>query len=125
MGCDEIATLARSGRLGTHAYNHLPLAGLNSDAVEREIGESMDVLEQFSGIRVRGISYPYGGKSAVSDQVFSVAQTCGLRYGFTMERGVNAHGDFAYPYQLKRVDTYDVQTLIERAVSGAETHRTR
>lgn len=112
MGRDDVRILARDHSLGTHAYNHVPLADLDHQALEREIADSIDVLEQVSQVRVKGISYPFGGKSAVSSQVFDAAKASGLSYGFTMERGVNTCDDLRKPFQLKRIDTNDVNGLL-------------
>lgn len=115
MSQDELRALARKGRLGTHGSNHVPLATLSGKALQSEIGGSIEVLEHITGTRMLGISYPFGGKSAVSDEVFSTAKSCGLRYGFTMERGINGHADYVLPMKLKRIDTNDVTDIMASA----------
>jgi hypothetical protein len=112
MSREDLKILARRHLLGTHAHSHLPLAILSADEVRREIEQSMDVLENLSGQRPLGISYPFGGKSAVSDKVFDIAQACGLQYGFTMERGINAAGA-ASALALKRIDTNDTEAWVD------------
>ena len=39
-----------------------------------------------------GVSYPYGGKSAVNNSVFSLAKSS-YKYGLTMERGINYYSN--------------------------------
>lgn len=106
MDSDDLKYLAKRHILGTHAHQHLPLATLSDDESRQEIMESLDIIETLSGKVVEGISYPYGGKSAVSDKVFSIAGECGLKYGFTMERGINKKVN--NPLSLMRIDTNDV-----------------
>jgi peptidoglycan/xylan/chitin deacetylase (PgdA/CDA1 family) len=106
MNADDIRFLAKNQVLGTHSHHHFPLATLSNSDTEKEIRNSIDILEDISKNRVRGISYPYGGKSAVSEDLYSIAQNCGLEYGFTMERGINKScGNDSL--SLKRIDTND------------------
>ena len=111
MSREEVQLLAKKGMLGTHTLNHVPLAGLSTKQVRHEIEMSVEVLEEIGGRKVQGISYPYGGKSAISTEVFEAASDCGLMYGFTMERGINTCGQNIGAMQLKRVDTNDVEGL--------------
>jgi peptidoglycan/xylan/chitin deacetylase (PgdA/CDA1 family) len=106
MSNDDLAFIARRGLLGSHGHAHLPMAQLSVDALRDELQKSGDILADLSGTRPVGVSYPYGGKSAVSNQVFSMAAGLGYAYGFTMERGRNA--GTAVPLALKRVDTNDL-----------------
>lgn len=112
MSAEDLHVLARRHLLGTHAHTHVPLATLTAAQVHLEISQSLDVLEHLSGRRPLGISYPFGGKSAVSEPVFAAAQASGLAYGFTMERGVNLEGS-ASPLALKRIDVNDVHAWVE------------
>lgn len=114
MSAEDLRVLAGRHLLGTHAHAHLPLATLSATHARQEIEQSLDVLEDLSGQRPVGISYPFGGQSAVSSSVFETAQALGLQYGFTMERGVNANGD-GYPMALKRIDVNDVKAWIDVA----------
>jgi peptidoglycan/xylan/chitin deacetylase (PgdA/CDA1 family) len=116
MNKEDLKELAKRQLLGTHSDQHLPLATLSAKEIEAEIVNSMDALEQLSGQRVSGISYPYGGKSAVSDELFSITKNCGLQYGFTMERGINTAHD-ANPYALRRIDTNDVVSGVREDIS--------
>ena len=113
MNMDDLKFLAQRNILGTHAHMHVPLATLSSEECEAEILESLEILEKLSGDRVKGISYPFGGKSAVSETVFSLSKKSGLTYGFTMERGINGANE-NNPFALKRIDTNDVSQWIDK-----------
>ncbi len=112
MSRDDIRWLADHDMLGTHAHSHRALAQLDRDEIKREISLSLDILRDITGKDMLGISYPYGGLTAVSDDVYSAARESGLRYGFTMIRGRDATADNATPFALHRHDTQDVARLI-------------
>ncbi len=112
MDAEDLRHLARRHLLGTHAHAHLPLATLPATHAQKEIQQSLDVLENLSGRRPIGISYPFGGQSAVSESVFATAQALGLQYGFTMARGFNADGDKS-PMALKRIDVNDIEAWLD------------
>ncbi len=117
LSADDLKVLARGHSLGTHAHAHVPLAGLTVGQMQGEIEQSLDLLERLSGQRPLGISYPFGGKSAVSESVFAMAQSCGLKYGFTMERGVNFDGGGS-PMSLNRIDVNDVHEWVDKVLVG-------
>lgn len=82
------------------------MSQLSTDELKEELYRSYEVLKTITGVSPVGVSYPYGGKSAVSNEVFKEALEAGYEYGFTMERGVNeAYSD---AHSLKRIDTNDV-----------------
>jgi peptidoglycan/xylan/chitin deacetylase (PgdA/CDA1 family) len=114
MNADDLRVLANRHLLGTHSHTHIPLATLSATHVQQEIAWSLDVLEYLSGRRPNGISYPFGGQSAVSETVFATAQALGLQYGFTMERGINSGGDKS-PMALKRIDVNDIKAWVDAA----------
>lgn len=112
MDRDDLRLLASRHLLGTHAHSHIPLAPLSEVAMCAEIEESLGVLETLTGQRPIGISYPFGGKTAVSEALFGVAASVGLQYGFTMERGINDSVADS-PLALKRIDTNDVNEWVK------------
>lgn len=115
MSKTDIKYLASKNLLGTHCHAHVPLAQLSHEEMECDIGASIDILEGITNTRMLGLSYPFGGKSAVSNSVFDVAKNLGLEYGFTMERGINcfkSSENAINTMSLMRIDTNDVtQTL--------------
>ena len=119
MSRDDVRWLAARGMLGTHGHSHRPLAQLAAADIEREIARSIDILQVIGGREVIGISYPYGGPSAISDEVYSAAGRCGLRYGFTMIRGRNSFAECAAPLALHRYDTQDVEQLVTSGIVHA------
>lgn len=109
MSREDWKLLAAKGYLGTHGHRHVPLATLSADAMREDIRLSLETIREATGHNVNGISYPFGGKTAVSDVVFGASQALGLDYGFTMQRGVNPSP--ALPQaamQLQRIDVNDL-----------------
>jgi hypothetical protein len=107
----DVCFLAKHGMIGTHSHSHLALAMLDNAAISLEIGKSLDVIQDITGVRVRGISYPYGGPTAVDENVGRVAEEFGLSYGLSMRSGVNGPSVRRNRMLLKRVDTNDVSAV--------------
>lgn len=102
----DLRFLAARGMIGTHAHSHVPLAMLDEASIRRELEQSLDVLEAIAGVRMRGVSYPYGGPTAANESVGRIAAACGLSYGLSMQSGVN--GGHENRMLLKRIDTKNV-----------------
>lgn len=113
MTREDWKLLAKKGYLGTHGHRHLPLATLNEAQIREDIQLSMQTIREVTGQNVRGISYPFGGKTAVSQDVFDTSESLGLTYGFTMQRGANQTP--APPHaamQLQRIDVNDLASFL-------------
>lgn len=114
MHKSEIEYLSKKCLLGSHAHSHLPLATLPDEEILKELQLASDILKDITGTQTMGMSYPFVGKSAVSEKVFSCASLVGHEYGWTMERGINYSGGSFNKMALKRVDVNDlVQWLAE------------
>ena len=113
MDRDDWRILARKGYLGTHGHDHLPLASLTKEELCKDIAQSMDILRETTGNAVRGISYPFGGSTAVSDTVYACARDHGLSYGFTMKRDLNiSPAPLSAAMQLHRIDVNDLPQFL-------------
>lgn len=107
MDIDDLRTLAATGALGSHGSTHCPLARLTPEEARKDMVESLDFLRTITGRIVSSFSYPYGGKSAISEQLGEILKETSVTFALTMERGVNSDSDFQRPFFLKRVDTND------------------
>lgn len=124
MDTADIRDLGARGLLGSHAHAHLPLATLDRDAMRQELVQSFEMLSPHAEEGAIGISYPFGGKSAVSAAVFAQSEAIGYNHGFTMERGFN--GGFGSeagvdrrdsPFALKRIDVNDLDEWVVKGFS--------
>lgn len=107
MDQDDLIELAQSNALGTHGAAHLPLATLSGDAMRDDLSRSIKFLENQTNSIIKTISYPYGGKSAVSPEVAQLSKELDLKFGFTMLRDLNTVENFKMPLLLNRIDTND------------------
>jgi peptidoglycan/xylan/chitin deacetylase (PgdA/CDA1 family) len=98
--------LAKMDCLATHGHEHLPMATLPTEKIVEDIQMSVDIIKDKVGYQVRGIGYPFGGKTAVSNELFFIASKLGLEFGFTMKRGIN--NCVANPLALDRIDVNDL-----------------
>lgn len=105
MNPNDLQQLALKQQIGAHGYAHVPLA-LTKEARD-DMKKSMDYLFESTKQPIRSISYPYGSKEAVNDQVAQQAKSLGLDFGLTMWRGANELDSNVNPFLLHRVDTND------------------
>ena len=101
----QIEELGQRFAVGTHGYSHAPLARRNRFEIEADIIRGLTALSPLCKSPV-SISYPHGYEGAISQAVFDMARSCGLRLGFTTERSFNL--TLQAPLALARVDTNDV-----------------
>jgi hypothetical protein len=124
MTCDDMHKLSKNRMLGSHAHSHQPLAILGRDKILYELNHSRGLIESITTNFPIGISYPFGGKSAVGREVFHLASTCGYGYGFTMERGINDLPEGINPMKLRRIDSNDLDMWLE-LFSGDEKNKAK
>jgi peptidoglycan/xylan/chitin deacetylase (PgdA/CDA1 family) len=106
---EQVIELSRRGYLGSHGCMHLPLAKLSRTQIANEVAGSKDAIEAFCGRPVDAISYPYGGDSAINDDVIDEAARNGFVSGVTMIRGMNRGTEIIdNRLHLRRFDTNDV-----------------
>lgn len=86
MDRDQLKALASRDMLGSHAHSHRPLGTLEASQIEREIAVSLDLLEEWTGVRVDSLAYPYGSREACSPLAGEIAASLNIAMGFTMER---------------------------------------
>jgi peptidoglycan/xylan/chitin deacetylase (PgdA/CDA1 family) len=85
---EELRALAgqKGISIGAHTMTHPSLAKLAREAQAREIGDSINWLEQTTGSRVRALAYPFGTPGDVSATTVRVAsQLC--EYALSTDTG--------------------------------------
>lgn len=118
MSRDDLCRLSVKRLLGSHAHSHLPLATLGAERMFHELAHSRRLIEEITTRSPAGVSYPFGGKSAVGQEVFDCASSCGYEYGFTMERGINNLPEKANPMALRRIDVNDLDSWLSVGAGG-------
>tara|TARA_B100002052_G_C15880063_1_gene598792 strand:- start:1778 stop:2719 length:942 start_codon:yes stop_codon:yes gene_type:complete len=108
MSYNDLKKIAKHSMLGTHSKSHVPLGNLSEQEIEKEISDSiLDINKIVGEKKVRSISYPYGGISAVTNKVAHIAEKCNLEFGLTMWRGINDLKNLDNKFLLNRIDTND------------------
>ncbi len=105
MNKDMISGLADKLMIGSHGFEHNVTSKLSETEIIEDLQRNQHLLEELTGKRTHFISYPYGGKKAVSLKVAKCAADSGHSVGFTIERAVNL--SFSQPLLLARFDTND------------------
>lgn len=86
MDRGQLKMLASRDMLGSHAHSHRPLGTLEASQIKREIAASLDLLEEWTGMRVDSLAYPYGSREACAPLAGEIAASLNIAMGFTMER---------------------------------------
>ncbi len=105
MNKDMITDLADKSMIGSHGYEHNVKSQISESEIIEDLQRNQIMLKELTGKRTHFISYPYGGKNAVSLKVGKCAADSGHSVGFTIERAVNL--SFSQPLLLARFDTND------------------
>ncbi len=103
---EMVKELSGAGVLGTHGHAHLPLGLLDYKSMKNDIETSVEKLKEWTGKRIRALSYPFGFKEACGDHAAKCAKNNGIKFAFTMERAVNRNID--NPMFLARFNNNDV-----------------
>lgn len=113
MSANDIQEISLDGMIGTHTASHEPLATLSSNQIYENIQKSLHYLSSIDVGDVRSISYPYGGPSALSEEVLRQASNFGFGFGLSMFRGVNSFNDLQHQHlSLKRISCSDLHKYI-------------
>jgi peptidoglycan/xylan/chitin deacetylase (PgdA/CDA1 family) len=86
LGADGVREVSERGmEIGSHSVTHPRLAGLDSDTLIREVGDSRQMLSEIVNAPVEGFSYPYG---AVDGQTVRAARKAGYVYAVATKKQV-------------------------------------
>lgn len=106
MTVPMVTDLWRRGMLGSHGWEHTPKTGLAAEALFRDFSDNQEWFSRVGAGPVPWVSYPYGGRTAVSPAVADCASRAGHRIGFSIERAVNLTA--AQPLLFGRLDANDL-----------------
>ena len=81
--------LGENNSLGSHGYRHDVKTTLSQESLVEDIDKNLDFLRTYSPSSKLMVSYPFGGRNAVSKEVADIHRSKGLVAGFTMERALN------------------------------------
>ncbi len=112
LNWEEIKYLSQNGfEVGSHGVTHQKLTELPLDKLKDELQTSKSILEKKVGVLIEVLSYPYGRHN---NQVVESAKSA--RYTFAVST-IFGNNSFNYikekPFQLKRIDPEEYDTLID------------
>jgi len=89
MSKNELQDLAKRGFLGSHTHSHYPLGLLSSDKIFFELQNSKKYFEELTHSKIKVVSYPYGNRESLNEDVIKLAKDVGYKLGFSTQRGIN------------------------------------
>lgn len=94
--------------IGLHTHDHLSIAQLPKEDVEKSISKNFSILKDITGITPRGFSYPFGviTKEIFNEKVRDVTKNLSLSHAFSIEKKVNT--DLGTPHLLGRFNPNDL-----------------
>ena len=82
LSCQQIEYLSEIGvDFGSHGHRHLRLSTLGNKALDSELSESKNILEEITGKPVETMSFPFG---KLNQRVLTAAEKAGYKSSFTM-----------------------------------------
>ncbi|MBU0671096.1 polysaccharide deacetylase family protein [Patescibacteria group bacterium] len=122
---EQLIELASRNYLGIHSYAHKSLAQMSDKEIRDDLNKSLSYMKDLIDKRVVSISYPFGTPEAVDLRTGLIAESMGLKFGFTMERAININ--LSQPLLLARLNTNDVpggsQPLFEMKKNGLSSYK--
>jgi peptidoglycan/xylan/chitin deacetylase (PgdA/CDA1 family) len=119
----ELRELAKDPlvHFGAHTSTHVNLRRVDTDRLKREIDESADAVERYTGCRPRSFCYPYGFASAAAEREFRAVSDAGFAAGVTTQPGVLDRASREQPAGLPRVSLnghFQKKRYVEALISG-------
>ncbi|MFP8487478.1 polysaccharide deacetylase family protein [Gracilimonas sp. Q87] len=89
--------VAAGHELGTHSYWHRKVYELSPDEFHKDLKQSMDVLQDQTGVKVKGFRAPSFSITPGAEWAFDVIKDLGLEYDASLFPARRGHG--GYPCQ--------------------------
>ncbi|MBI3649761.1 MAG: polysaccharide deacetylase family protein [Acidobacteria bacterium] len=93
---------AEGFEIGSHTINHTNMGSADTATIEREVAESLIMLNRELGEQPRAFSFPWGKPQDLSDYALEVAKRAGYYAAVSAYGGANTRG--ANLFKLRRVD---------------------
>jgi peptidoglycan/xylan/chitin deacetylase (PgdA/CDA1 family) len=90
--------------IGSHSVRHRVLAGLTRQAVEREVRQSREQLQELLGRPVTLFAYPFGELATYTMQTQEVLRETGYRAAVSTRSGT--YGSAKGLYELRRIELH-------------------
>lgn len=104
--------------IGSHTVSHPKLSALTDNEIEREVGESKDIIQRHINKEVVCFSYPYGGRDFFNERIKEMLKRNGYQCACSTIYGINdLNSDL---FELKRIpiNYYENETIFMIKVFG-------
>ena len=85
--------------IGTHSYWHRKVYELSPEVFREELQESIEILEQYPGVKVHGFRAPSFSITPGTEWAFDVMKEVGLEYDASLFPASRAHGGYVCDVQ--------------------------
>lgn len=111
--------------IGAHSISHRRLSELSENECRQELAESRATLENWLGIPVQHLAYPFGAADSCGKREFTLASELGYKTAVTTRRGnlFAAHGDHLTALPRRGAATSPMQ--LRNALNGLESYFAR
>jgi len=103
--------------IGTHSFWHRKIYELTPDTFQEDLADSIDVIEQHAGVKVRGFRAPSFSITPGTEWAFEVIKKVGLEYDASLFPAPRAHGGYPCDPKPHRVSVPGAEPLAELPMS--------
>jgi peptidoglycan/xylan/chitin deacetylase (PgdA/CDA1 family) len=115
----ELRSLELGGvSVGSHAWDHVPLARLGAPEVARQARRSRDVLRERLGAAVPHFAYPFGTRGSFDDGTRRALADAGYACAFTAQHGAIAPGMDPLALPRIKVEGGEGMWMFRRLLAG-------
>lgn len=108
MSKKDLLKIDSEGMLGTHAHSHQPLGMMSKDMAIEDIQKSLSYFKSIGASGVNVVSFPYGGPTAMRNDLNEFYVESGVKYVLSMERKLNPISEITQRSTLGRFDMNDI-----------------
>ena len=89
MSENDILKIDSTHQLGCHGHSHRPLGPLTSTEAKSQVELNINYFKEIGCKNINSFTYPYGGPSAIREDMDDVFSSLGIKTAFSMNRELN------------------------------------
>lgn len=104
---------ARGHVIGCHGHIHKPFSKLSGTGLSTDLEKNVSAIEKITAVKPRWVSYPYGPRWSVPENMNEIFNRFGLKIGFCLDKQRMRWNTGDEPRQLiDRINTNNVEEMI-------------